>query len=129
MASVSGVNTMTPPDPKLTPAFNAANSAQQDYLLVLTRPAADLAAQAEEFRARLERWLYLQGEDAKKTFSQLAAAPGEGNARVTLTCTEALMAHIERQFAGDILRVEPPAQHARGAVYPPKVDPFDVRFW
>jgi hypothetical protein len=113
---------------KLSDLFNfvARSKALQDYTVTLTRPDADLVAQAGDFRERLMNWLRLQGDDFKgNAEAPIVAKDG----KVSLRCTEDTVARIERQFAGDILRVDPPARHARGAVYPPKVDPWDISKW
>lgn len=98
--------------------FQSRGKPLNDYTLTLTRP--------EDFLARLKRWLQMQGDDAKGN----AEAPGKlDDARISLHCTEETMARIERQFAGDILSVSPPAEHHRNTVYPPKVDPWDISKW
>jgi len=117
---------------KKSPAFNdAAKPALNDYTIVLTKPDGTPDAQAAAFAAKLDRWLNLHGDAAAKTTEAPAAtAPNSnGNAQVTIKCTEAVLVRIERQFAGDILATLPPPEHARGTIYPPKVDPWDVRFW
>ena len=104
----------------ITSLFNFVSRGRElnDYTLTLTRP--------ENFCPRLTRWLQMQGDDFKGN----AEAPKElDNARLSLRCTEETMSRIERQFAGDILSVSPPAEHHRNAVYPPKVDPWDVSKW
>lgn len=111
--------------------FNDRGHKLNAYTIEITRPAADPQAQAGDFIGRLDRWLMLQGEDFKgraKT-PEVIAPSANGNAQIRIECTEAAMAAIERQFASDILRVNPPAEHIRGAVYPPKVDPWDVSKW
>lgn len=113
---------------KLAPYFNAAVQGKQDYTITLTKPEADPARQAEAFCKRLDRWLCLQHETGAEPPVAAAAAPA-GNAQLAIRCTEAAMLKIERQFAGEILRVDPPAEHQRGTIYPPKVDPWDVRYW
>ena len=113
---------------KIAPTFNAAVQDAEDFTIVLTKPEADTAAQAERFKNKLSRWLLMQGEQNAEA-PAVAAPNAAGNAQVTIRCTEAALLRIERQFAGDILRVEPLPQHQRGTIYPPKVDPFDVRFW
>lgn len=113
-------------------AFNfcARGKALQDYTLTLTKPDGRPATQAEDFRARLTQWLRLQGDDFKgNAEAPVATAPDGRNARVALRCTEDTLVRVERQFAGDILRIEPPAKHMRGTVYPPKVDPWDTSKW
>ncbi|MEZ0226648.1 MAG: hypothetical protein ACAH83_18980 [Alphaproteobacteria bacterium] len=100
--------------------FQSRGKTLNDYALTLTR------SQAEDFRLRLTRWLKMQGDDFKGN----AEAPRTlDETRVSLRCTEETMARIERQFAGDILSVSPPAEHHRNTVYPPKVDPWDVSKW
>jgi hypothetical protein len=119
-------------DFKITDRFNFV-SRDKDltaYTLTLTRPAADLDAQAGSFADTLARWLMMQGEDFKGNAKKPEATTAEGgNARVRIEATEEMMARIERQFGGDILRADPPPAHARGTVYPPKVDPFDISKW
>ena len=115
-------------------AFNDRGKEHESYTLTLTRPAADAegaTAQAEDFCDRLSRWLALQGEgfEGNAKMPEAAAPANTGNARVAIDCTEATLALIERHFAADILKIDPPAQHVRGAVYPPKVDPWDVSKW
>src|SRR3569832_96365 len=90
--------------------FESRGRALNDYTITLTRPGADRGAQAEDFAERLTRWLQMQGDDYKGNARRPAAADGT----VALSCTEETMARIERQFAGDILRVDPPATHVRG---------------
>lgn len=117
---------------RISPLFNYVSRGRElcDYTITLSRPAADLAAQAESFAATLSRWLHMQGDDFKGNAKEpKPAASTNGNARVSISCTEETMARIERQFAGDILRADPPALHARGTVYPPKVDPWDISKW
>lgn len=111
--------------------FNDHGFTLNTYTIEITRPAENLQAQAEDFFGRLDRWLMLQGLDFKgraKT-PEVIAPSANGNAQIRIECTEAAMAAIERQFAGDILRVDPQAQHIRGALIPPKVDPWDVSKW
>ena len=112
---------------KISPVFNFVSSGKPlaDYTLTLTKPGDDPSSQAEDFRARLTQWLRLQGDDAKGN----AEAPAVADARITLRCTEETLGRIERQFAGDILKIDPPAQHMRGTIFPPKVDPWDVSRW
>ncbi|TAL35928.1 MAG: hypothetical protein EPN97_06720 [Alphaproteobacteria bacterium] len=106
--------------------FCSAGKTLNEYTLTLTQPDAGALARPEDFPARLTRWLQMQGDDAKGN----AEAPKSlENARVSLRCTEETMARIERQFAGDILSVSPPAEHQRGTVYPPKLDPWDISKW
>jgi hypothetical protein len=116
----------------LQPAFRDLGRPHEKFTITLTRPESGAgAAQSEDFRARLERWLLLHGAGQKgeaKTPETLPAAD-TGNGRLSIECTERMMALIERQFASDILRVDPPARHVRGAIYPPKVDPWDVSKW
>lgn len=117
---------------RITDLFNFVSRDKQldGFTITLTRPAPDLAAQAEDFAERLTKWLMMSGDDFKGNAKAPAAAAVEGgNARVTISATEETMARIERQFAGDILRVDPPAKEVRGAVYPPPVDPWDVSKW
>ncbi|MBI1215526.1 MAG: hypothetical protein GC185_06885 [Alphaproteobacteria bacterium] len=111
--------------------FNDRGKQHESYTITLTRPAPDLAAQAEDFCERLSLWLTKQGEGFKGEAKapEAAAVSNEGNARVSIQCTERAIALIERQFGTDILKVDPPAQHVRGAIYPPKVDPWDVSKW
>lgn len=98
--------------------FHSAGKPLNEYTLTLTRP--------EDFHGRLTRWLQMQGDDAKGN----AEAPRAlEETRLSLRCTEETMARIERQFAGDILSVSPPAEHQRGTVYPPKADPWDISRW
>lgn len=97
----------------------------QAFTITLTKPQADKTAQADSFAATLDRWLQRQGDMQKGN----AQSPVAGVGTVDISCTEETMQRIERQFAGDILRVDPPAQHQRGTIYPPKVDPWDVSKW
>ena len=111
--------------------FNDRGHRLNEYTIQITRPAENLQAQAEDFFGRLDRWLMLQGLDFKgraKT-PEVIAPSANGNAQIRIECTEAAMAAIERQFAADILRVDPQAQHIRGSIIPPKVDPWDVSKW
>lgn len=111
--------------------FNDRGHRLNAYTIHVTRPAKDPQAQAEDFCGRLDCWLMLQGEDFKghaKT-PEIIAPSTNGNAQLRIECTEAAIARIERQFASDILRITPPAEHTRGALYPPKVDPWDVSKW
>ncbi len=118
---------------KISPFFNFKSRGRKlgDFTLTLTLPTGDPQTQAEDFSARLTAWLARQSEDFKGNAEApaIAAPTADGNARLTLRCTEDAMARIERQFAGDILRVDPPARHACGAIYPPKVDPWDISKW
>ncbi len=118
---------------KISPVFNYQTDAQKQlsaYTITLTRPAADLATQSDAFRTTLERWLRMQQDDQKGNAEKPAVTAAEaGHARVTIRTTEETMARIERQFGGDILRTDPPAEHARGLVKPSKVDPWDVSKW
>lgn len=119
---------------KITDRFNyvSRNKQLNSYAITLTRPQADFAAQAqaEGFAETLARWLMNQGDDFKGNAKKPQAITAEGgNARVALEATEETMARIERQFASGILRADPPAEHARGAIYPPKADPFDISKW
>jgi len=113
---------------ELAPYFNAAVEGKQDYTIVLTKPEKDLTQQAERFRARLHRWLCLHQETGAEP-PAVTTPSAAGQAQLTIRCTEAALLRIERQFAGEILRVDPPAEHQRGTIYPPKVDPWDVRYW
>lgn len=97
----------------------------QAFTITLTKPEADTAAQAASFAATLDRWLQRQGDMQKGN----AQNPVAGAGTVAISCTEETMQRIERQFAGKILRVDPPAQHQRGTIYPPKVDPWDISKW
>ncbi len=97
----------------------------QAFTITLTNAEADTAAQVASFTATLDRWLQRQGDMQKGN----AQNPVAGAGTVAISCTEETMQRIERQFAGNILRVDPPAQHVRGTVYPPKVDPWDVSKW
>lgn len=112
---------------KIGPLFNFVSQGKplQDFMLTLTKPGADPAAQSDDFRARLTQWLHRQGDDANGN----TQAPVAAGTQVSLRCTEETMQRIERQFAGDILKVDPPAQHMRGTILPPKVDPWDVSKW
>lgn len=116
---------------RISPVFNYVARGRElcDYTITLARPSSDLAAQAEGFAATLSRWLHMQADDFKGNAEEPQPASSTTNARVSVRCTEETMARIERQFAGDILRTDPPAQHVRGAVYPPKVDPWDISKW
>ncbi|MDE1153216.1 MAG: hypothetical protein PW788_11830 [Micavibrio sp.] len=117
---------------KKSAGFNAAATPQlNDYTIVLTKPDGAPDAQAAAFAAKLDRWLHMHGDAQSGTAkAPVHSTPGaKGNAQVTITCSEAVLSRIERQFAGDILETLPPPEHARGTIYPPKVDPFDVRFW
>ncbi len=107
---------------KLSPAFNAPQQSLSAYSIVLVKQDA---ATAEAFATRLSRWLLLQGDGQ----AGRAEKPATSGSQVTINCTEAVMASIERQFAGDILKTLPPPEHIRGTVYPPKVDPWDVSLW
>jgi hypothetical protein len=124
---------MANPKSEITPAFNFKSRGRQlnEYTLTLARPQEDLVAQGEGFRTTLARWLRMQGDDFKGNAQEpITLAPStEGNARVGIRCTEEMMARIERQFGGDVLRADPPPAHARATVYPPKVDPWDVSKW
>ena len=111
---------MNPFKRKLSPEFNAPQQSLGAYTIVLVK-----AQQAEAFAERLSRWLLLQGDGQKGAAQRPVAADG----KVTVNCTEAVMAKIERQFAGDILETLPKPEHIRGAIYPPKVDPWDVSLW
>jgi hypothetical protein len=115
------------------PDFNFVSRGRKldDYTVALARPEPDAARQAAEFCARLSRWLRMQGDDAKgNAEAPVTLAPSEqGDARLRLRCTEEAMLRIERQFAGEILSVAPPAAHQRGTIYPPKVDPWDISKW
>ena len=97
----------------------------QAFTITLTKPEQDVGAQAASFATTLDRWLQRQGDMHKGN----AQSPVAGAGTVAISCTEETMHRIERQFAGNILRVDPPAQHMRGTVYPPKVDPWDVSKW
>ncbi|HYD17885.1 MAG TPA: hypothetical protein VEF76_05360 [Patescibacteria group bacterium] len=115
---------------KLREEFNTPPQRDlQPFKITLTKPAADLAAQGADFKRRLGRWLERQGDMHKGN----AVAPDAGvtttHATVSISCTEETIARIERQFGGEILRVDPPAKHVRGAIYPQPVDPWDVSKW
>ena len=118
---------------KLNPCFNfeSRGFVLQDYQITLSRPDADPQAQAKDFLARLTRWLRMQGDDWKGNAQAPSIIPSSlgGNAQLSLSCTEETIQRVERQFAGEILRVTPPARHQRGTIYPPKVDPWDVSKW
>lgn len=98
--------------------FRSAGKPLNEYTLTLTRP--------DDFCARLTRWLKMQEDDSKGNAEPPRAL---NNTRLSLRCTEETMARIERQFAGDILSVSPPAKHHRGTIFPPKVDPWDISKW
>jgi hypothetical protein len=113
-------------------AFNFCSRGKrlQDYTVTLTKEDGKSTAKVEAFRLRLTQWLRMQGDDFKGNAEEpLAARTTAGDPRLLLRCTEEAMARIERQFAGDILRVEPPALHQRGTIFPPKVDPWDTSKW
>lgn len=118
---------------KISLAFNFVSRGRElnDYTVTLSRPEADPQRQADAFCARLSRWLRMQGDDVNGNAQAPEALPPSeaGNARLHLRCTEEAMLRIERQFAGDILGVAPPALHQRGTIYPPKVDPWDISKW
>lgn len=117
---------------KIADLFNFVSRGKEltTYTLTLSRPEQDLDAQAQNFADTLTRWLHMQGDDFKGNAKLPKAADAVGaNARVSIEATEEMMARIERQFGGDILKSDPPPQHARGTVYPPKVDPWDVTKW
>lgn len=117
---------------KITDLFNyeARGKKLASFTLTLARPEKDIASQSARFAETLARWLMMQGDDFKGNAQKPAAAEASGGyARVSIMATEEAMARIERQFAGDILRTDPPAQHVRGAIYPPKVDPWDISKW
>lgn len=118
-------------DAKLYPLFNFCSRGRDlnDYTITLARPQADAAPQAARFAAQLSRWLHGQGDDFKGNATAPEAASAKGQPQVRLRATEEAMVRIERQFAGDILKVDPPAKHIRGAIYPPKVDPWDISKW
>jgi hypothetical protein len=99
--------------------FVAKGKALQDFSITLVRGTAD------DFRLTLARWLQKQQDDISGNTKEPAVADG----KVTLRCTEETMMRIERQFATDILRTDPPAKHIRGTVFPPKVDPWDASKW
>lgn len=99
--------------------FVAKGKELQDFTITLVRGDAD------DFRLTLARWLQKQQDDISGNTKEPAVADG----KVTLRCTEETLARVERQFASDILRTDPPPKHARGMVYPPKVDPWDVSKW
>lgn len=99
--------------------FVAKGKELQDFTITLVRGEAD------EFRLTLARWLQKQQDDKNGNTKEPSVADG----KVTLRCNEETLARVERQFASDILKTDPPAQHIRGAVIPPKVDPWDVSKW
>lgn len=116
---------------KITPPFNSSAQTLSDYTLTLTKPDGNPQAQAEDFCARLSRWLQMNGEDAKGNtkLPETLAPTASGNARLGIHCTEEMLCRIERQFAGDVLSIAPPAEFQRGTVFPPQVDPWDVKYW
>lgn len=117
---------------KITDLFNyeARGKKLDSFTITLARPEKDLPAQSARFAETLARWLMMQGDDFKGNAQKPAVADAaDGYARVSIAATEEAMARIERQFAGEILRADPPAQHVRGAIYPPKVDPWDISKW
>jgi hypothetical protein len=99
--------------------FCARGKTLRDYMITLTKPDGRPATQAADFSLRLTQWLRLQGDDFKgNAEAPVTASPDGRNARVALRCTEETL-----------VRVEPPANHMRGTVYPPKVDPWDTSKW
>jgi hypothetical protein len=99
--------------------FVACGKELQDFSITLVR------GDAESFRLTLARWLQMHHEDTGGN----AKEPGVAGGKVTIRCTGEMLGRIERQFASDILCTDPPPRGARGAIFPPKVDPFDVSKW
>lgn len=99
--------------------FVARGKELQDFTITLVR------GEAEAFRLTLARWLQMHHEDTNGN----AREPGVTDGKVTIRCTDEMLGRIERQFASDILRTDPPPVGARGAIFPPKVDPFDISKW
>jgi hypothetical protein len=111
-------------------AINYDDRALFDFTITLTPRGDDAQKRAEAFQRQLERWpLIRQNLPRHKLAKAEAGVNDKGQPVLTVQATELLIMDIQRQFAGDILKVDPQVD-----VIPPShrkrpVDPFDVRYW
>lgn len=120
-----------------TPHFNQKadvnydDTATLDFTLTLVPTSGDALARAQAFKATLERWPLLRHtQDARVRLDSASAdVSASGQPQVKIKATEAALQDIQRQFAGDILKVNPQPDPVPPSRRVRPVDPFDVRFW
>lgn len=119
----------------MKPYFNQKSEANRDdalkmdFTLTLTGPAAGAEARAETLAAALQHWPQLRGTGDSLVSDVRVQVSDTGAGQVVLKATEPAILDIQRQFATDILRVDPQPDVILPSRRPQPVDPFDIRFW
>lgn len=109
--------------------INRDDTLKLDFTLTLTGAASGALARAEGLAAAIARWPQLRGTGEKLVSDVRAQLSDTGAGQVVLKATEPAILDIHRQFATDILRVDPQPDVILPSHRPKPVDPFDVRFW
>ncbi|MFN7113422.1 MAG: hypothetical protein ACK4PK_03595 [Alphaproteobacteria bacterium] len=108
---------------------NRDDALKLDFTLTLTGPAAGAEGRAETLAAAIRRWPQLRGTGDRWVSDVRAQLSETGAGQVVLKATEPAILDIQRQFATDILRVDPQPDVILPSRRRKPVDPFDVRFW
>jgi hypothetical protein len=108
---------------------NRDDALKLDFTLTVTGPAAEAQARAEGLAAAILRWPQLRGTGDRLVSDVRAQLSETGAGQVVLKATEPTILDLQRQFATDILRIDPQPDMIPPSRRPKPVDPFDVRFW
>lgn len=108
---------------------NRDDALKMDFTLTLTGSAVDSLARAEGLAAAIVRWPQLRGTGDRLVSDVRARLSETGIGQVVLKATEPAILDLQRQFATDILRIDPQPDMILPSRRPKPVDPFDVRFW
>jgi len=111
-------------------AVNYDDRALFDFTITLTPRGEDPQKRAEAFQRRLLRWPLVRHNLPRQKLAKVEAGVNEsGQPQLKVQATELLIMDIQRQFAGDILKVDPPVDLIPPSHRKRPVDPFDVRYW
>lgn len=110
--------------------INRDDAKKLDFTITLTGRGDDtIYERAQDLAKAIRRWPQLRGTGDRLVSDVEAFLTETGGAQVRLKATETAMLDILRQFATEILRVEPEIDVIPPSHRPKPVDPFDVRFW
>lgn len=111
-------------------AVNYDDNALLDFTITLTPCDTDAQKRAEDFARRLQRWPLVRRHLPRQKLAKAEAGVNDnGQPVLRVQATELLIMDIERQFAGDILKVDPKVDPIPPSHRKRPVDPFDVRYW
>lgn len=111
-------------------AINYDDRALFDFTITLTSRGDDAQKRAAAFQRQLERWPLIRHNLPRHKLARAEAGVNDnGQPQVKVQATELLIMDIQRQFAGDILKIAPPVDSIPPSHRKRPVDPFDVRYW